>query len=140
MSKVIKESEDLGNMDNNFGNVIKEIEVYDRYRFQTVHLVEMSLWKQNVRRMLPECKHLGYWERLVKFCLLSMERRMERYKIFYIWKSLNGQVPSLGLSWDGRDGNRLTYPKVIGKPGHARTLQRFSIKWEGVRLFNSNFR
>ena len=62
---------------------------------------------------------------------------MERYKIFYIWKSLNGMVPSLGLTWDGRDGNRITYPKVIGKPGHARTLQRFSIKWEGVRLFNS---
>ena len=92
---------------------------------------------RSLTRMAPECKNLCYWDRLVKFRLLSMERRMERYKIFYIWKSLNGMVPSLGLTWDGRDGNRITYPKVIGKPGHARTLQRFSIKWEGVRLFNS---
>ena len=88
-------------------------------------------------KMSPERKHLGYWERLYKFRLLSMERRMERYKILYDWKSLNGLVPSLRLSWDGREGNKLTYPKVLGKPGYARTLQRFSLKWEGVRLYNS---
>ena len=65
------------------------------------------------------------------------ERWMERYKIIYVWKSLQELVPTLGLSWKGRDSSKLTYPKVIGKPGRARTLQRFSIKWEGVRLFNA---
>ena len=92
---------------------------------------------RSLTRMSPECKGLSYWERLTKFRLYSMERRYERYKIFYIWKSLNGLVPSLGLTWDGRQGNKLTYPKVYGKPGHARTLQRFSLKWEGVRIYNS---
>ena len=65
---------------------------------------------------------------------------MERYKALYIWKSLNGLVPSLGLEWtetDGRSGHRLRYPKVIGPEGHFRTLQRNSINWEGVRIFNS---
>ena len=52
-------------------------------------------------------------------------------------KIQNTLLYSLGLSWDRREGNRLIYPKVIGRPGHARTLQRYSIKWEGVRLFNS---
>ena len=50
---------------------------------------------------------------------------------------MNRLVPSLDLSWDSRDGTRLTYPKVVGKPGRARALQRFSIKWEGFRLYNS---
>ena len=65
---------------------------------------------------------------------------MERYKCLYIWKSLNGLVPSLGLEWadsDGRSGSRLRYPKIIGPEGHNRTLQRDSINWEGVRIFNS---
>ena len=85
-------------------------------------------------------KGLNYWERLEKFCLYSNERRMERYKCLYIWKSLNGFVPSLGLKWagsDSRTGARLAYPKVTGPPGHYRTLQRDSILWEGVRIFNS---
>ena len=49
-------------------------------------------------------------------------------------------VPSLGLEWtktDRRSGQRLSYPKIIGPEGHFRTLQRNSIKWEGVRIFNS---
>ena len=49
-------------------------------------------------------------------------------------------VPSLGLEWaesDGRSGTRLKYPKIIGPVGHYRTLQRASIHWEGVRIYNS---
>ena len=75
-----------------------------------------------------------------EFRLFSTERRMERYKCLYIWKSLNGFVPSLGLKWaesDSRAGVRLAYPKVIGPNGHYRTLQRDSILWEGVRIYNS---
>ena len=44
--------------------------------------------------------NLNYWERLKNFKLLSNQRRSERYKIIYIWKSLNGMVPSLGLKWN----------------------------------------
>ena len=62
--------------------------------------------------------------------------RMERYKIIYIWKSLNGHVPSLDFKWKVKDGTKLIYPKVHGPEGRIRTLQRFSLRWEGVRLFN----
>ena len=41
---------------------------------------------------------LNYWERLRLFRLNSNQRRMERYRVIYIWKSLYGYVPSLGLS------------------------------------------
>ena len=39
---------------------------------------------------------LNYWEHLEVFRLLSIERRTERYKILYIWKSVNNLVPLLG--------------------------------------------
>ena len=48
-------------------------------------------------RMASGMKYLSYWERLEKFRVFSNERRTERYKVTYIWKSLNGLVPSLGL-------------------------------------------
>ena len=83
---------------------------------------------------------MNYWQRLRVFRLFSNERRMERYKCIYVWKSLNSVVPSLGLKWNSsvsRNGSCLMYPKVIGPEGHVRTLQRNSINWEGVRLYNS---
>ena len=61
---------------------------------------------------------------------------MERYKIIYIWKSLYGHVPSLGLQWKVRDKSKLVFPKTFGTTGRARTLQKGSLNWEGVRLFN----
>ena len=87
-----------------------------------------------------ECRELNYWQRLKHFKLLSNEQRMERYRVFYIWKSLNGYVPSLGLEWTnnvGRLGPTIKYPKIVGPEGRVRTLHKNSICWEGVRIFNS---
>ena len=86
--------------------------------------------------MASKCKKMSYWERLHEFRLLSNERRMECHKIIYIWKSFNGHVPSLDFKWKVKDGTKLIYPKVYGPEGRIRTLQRFSLRWEGVRLFN----
>ena len=36
-----------------------------------------------------------------------------------------------------RDPSKLTYPRVHGRDGAIRTLQRYSISWDGVRLYNS---
>ena len=41
---------------------------------------------------------LNYWQRLEKVKLSSINRRVERFRIFYTWKSLNGKVPSLGFT------------------------------------------
>ena len=80
---------------------------------------------------------MRYWERLNHFQMFSNERRMERYRIMYLWKSVNGIVPSLGVERMMKDPSKLTYPRVHGRGGFVRTLQRFSITWDGVRLYNS---
>ena len=41
--------------------------------------------------------HLNYWKRLSVFRLSSIQRRVQRYKIFHIWKMRNGLVPDCGL-------------------------------------------
>ena len=87
-------------------------------------------------KLSHEGKNLHYWERLHLFRLLSNQRRMERYKILYVWKSLNGFVPSIGLTWKQRDPSKLTYPRTYGSVGNVRTLQKCSLSWEGVKLFN----
>ena len=43
----------------------------------------------------------------------------------------------MGIPRQARDPSKLAFPQVHGKDGAARTLLRFSLRWEGVRLYNS---
>ena len=82
----------------------------------------------------------NYWDRLKFFKLSSVQRRNDRYRILYIWKSLNGMVPSLGLKWKKinylRAGPQLEIKKPKGSLG-VQHLQRDSISNYGARLFNN---
>ena len=85
---------------------------------------------------------LNYWERLEAFNLSSIQRRVERYRILYTWKSLNGLAPSLGLKWNsrvatGRNGRVLEVPKVTGVTPGVKSLRRDTIQCEGVKLLNA---
>ena len=42
----------------------------------------------------------NYWERLNILNLQSIHRRIERYKVCYTWKIMQGIVPNCGVSWD----------------------------------------
>ena len=71
-------------------------------------------------RMARGCSELNYWERLKVFKLYSNQRRMERYKIMYIWKSLNGPCHGLKLEWNefsqtNRSGSTLKTSKTNRK-------------------------
>ena len=87
-------------------------------------------------------RSLNYWERLKAFNLSSVQRRIERYRIIYSWKSLNGLAPSLGLRWNNREGNGrngrvLEVAKVSGATGGLKTLSRETIWHEGAKLLNA---
>ena len=50
----------------------------------------------------------------------SQHRRMERYRILYAWKILEGLVPDCGMEWEeesinDRKGRRLKNPKFENK-------------------------
>ena len=78
----------------------------------------------------------------MKFRLNSYQRRMERYKIIYIWNSFNGIVPSLVITSNDENSNLrirrvLKIPRINGINGSSKTLQRRSLTFVGVCLFNS---
>ena len=94
---------------------------------------------RNFLRRWEGFENLNYWQRLFKAKIMSCERRNQRYRILYVWKSLNDMVPSLGLKtkFDPRNGTKIILPKYSGKIMRIRTLQEKHIKFEGSRLFNS---
>ena len=85
------------------------------------------------------CRNLDYWKRLEKFQLYSHQRRIERFKCIYVWKSLNGLTLSLNLEWNhmvNRSGYNLKLPSIVNMTGSIKTLVDSSIRSEGVKLFN----
>ena len=82
-----------------------------------------------------------YHERLYDMKMSSVERRVERYMIIYIWKSVNDYVPSIGLQWNqktqGRTGQTLLVEPIKGKITSIKTLKANSLKQHSAVMFNS---
>ena len=97
---------------------------------------------ENLQRIytakIPEVSSLNYWERLKHLKMYSQERRMERYRVIYIWKILEGISPNCGIkeSKSERRGREILVPNVKGK-GKFQTLREGSFQIHGGRLFNS---
>ena len=82
--------------------------------------------------------NVDYWSRLKVLKLNSIQRRVDRYRIVYSWKSINGYTPTLGMKWNEissrRNGRVLQIPKVEGMSESLKNLRRNSIQHYGVKL------
>ena len=89
---------------------------------------------------IPEMRSLNYWQRLDRMKLFSQERRMERYRIIYMWKVLEAKVPNCGVTEapaNERLGRRGAIPAL--RPGGRRAVQTMreqGFQVNGARLFN----
>ena len=89
-------------------------------------------------RRVSGTDNLNYWQRLSLLKLQSIERRMERFRLIYTWKSLSGLVPSLGFTtWVHPRKGKLIYEKNSGSVQSIRTKHDKSLYFQGPKLFNS---
>ena len=99
-------------------------------------------------RKIPGCGHLSYWEQLKHLKMYSLERRRERYRIIYIWRILEGQVPNITTAdgnqnkirakWCKRRGRECNIPLVNSKaPRRIQSLVYASLPVHGQQLFNT---
>ena len=70
--------------------------------------------------------------------MYSQERRMERYRILYVWKIIEGFSPNCGLEVmnSSRRGRKVKVPAMKGT-GSIKSLREYSFQVHGPRLFNS---
>ena len=70
--------------------------------------------------------------------MLSQKRRIERYKIIYIWKVLEGKVPNCGIeNYDNlRLGRVCRIPPITKGSTKIQTLRENSFQIKGPQLFN----
>ena len=81
----------------------------------------------------------NYWERLQMCQMLSQQRRLERYKIIYTWKILEGRVPNCGIDQidDSRKGRLCKIDPIVKCRSRIQTLRENSYQIVGPKLFNS---
>ena len=110
---------------------------------QTIEMVQRSFL-----RRISGYNELDYWEQLRRLKLYSLERRRERYRIIYVWRILEGQVPNIksangnsekiSSKWHPRRGRECIIPAVSRQaPTHIQNLIYASLPIHGQRLFNT---
>ena len=86
---------------------------------------------------IPEVSEMNYWERLKHLKMNSEQRRIERYKIIYVWKVLERLVPDANLvlanTESDRVGRKCKIPPLKLK---ERKKREESFQVAGPMLFN----
>ena len=90
-------------------------------------------------KRIPQISHLNYWERLTILKMNSQQRRLERYRIIYIWKILENKVPNCGIKSDQNcSRGRMCILPPISKQSRLsiKTLREQTLQVHGTKLFN----
>ena len=86
---------------------------------------------------IPEVSEMNYWERLKHLKMNSEQRRMERYKIIYVWKVLEKLVPDANLMLANFESDRVGRKcKVPPLKLKERKKREESFQVAGPMLFN----
>ena len=102
------------------------------------NISQLENLQRNYLRKIFNLKDMSYWQRL-KICqMLSQERRLERYKMIYIWKILEKMVPNCGIetSENLRFGRLCKVPPIKKCSAKIETLRENSFQVKGPQLFN----
>ena len=97
--------------------------------------------QKGVTKKIPEERNMNYWERLQHLKMNSQQRMMERYRIIYCWKILEGIDPNCGIfsnnSLSERAGRKFSIPKINSKSRQSvNILREQSFQVHGSQLFN----
>ena len=80
-------------------------------------------------------------ERQCHLKMCSEQRRLERYRVLYAWKVIEGLVPNPGMQKTPENeylGRRIMMPRINHKARQAiRTIKEESFMTNGAALFNS---
>ena len=72
-------------------------------------------------------RELDYWQQLDSLKMISLQWRLERYRILYIWKILENQVPNCGIKVKletGRLGRMCEVPAINRHAKHSVCTMR----------------
>ena len=89
---------------------------------------------RNFTKQIPEIRKECYWDRLRRLKMNSEIRRIERYKIMYIWKVLEARVPNPGIQTVPLNEHR---GRMCNVPFTRNNQKIATFQVSGAKLFNA---
>ena len=111
--------------------------IWNPYKRKDIEAIEKV--QRNFTKKLHNLQDMNYYERMKYLQIYSMERRRERYELLYIFKTIKGMVPNIGLKpkWSARRGRVLVPPAPHKNSTQAAaTMRRNSFRSKAAFLFN----
>ena len=103
------------------------------------HLIaELENGQNRFLKKLDNLWDSNYWARLTITNFLGIQRQLERYQIIYVWKAMEGLVPSCGITIVNHTykGRLAAIPPLTRATSKVKTIRENSIRVAGARLFN----
>ena len=110
------------------------------------NIQRIEMVQRSYIRKITGMSQMNYWEQLNHLKLYSLERRRERYRIIYVWRILERQVPNvtsrdgrpkITAKWHPRRGRECIIKAVNrSAPSQVQRLIEASLPVHGQRLFN----
>ena len=91
---------------------------------------------RNFSKKIPALKGMDYWTRLKHLRMYSQQRRLERYRILYVWKIHRRIVPNCGLEFTSEETRRGAEVLIPNLKGTSKGRDQ-SFQVHGGKLFNS---
>ena len=109
------------------------------FPLSTSNMIQIENLQRNYLRKIIGTRNSNYWERLKMAQMQSQERRLERYRIIYVWKIIEGLVPNCGIETtiNERLGRFCKLPVLKKCPAKVSRLRENSFQVKGPQLFNS---
>ena len=108
---------------------------------QSTQIQAIEKLQKDFFNRVPALREMNYWQQLGHLKMLSLQRRLERYRILYVWKVIEAQVPNCGIKVRGEDarlGRMCEVPPLNTRASQAvQTLREQTFQLNGPKLFNS---
>ena len=107
---------------------------------KTTQIYTIDKLQKDFLNRIPSIRELNYWNQLKELKMLSLQRRLERYRILYVWKTLEGQVPNCGITVKecGRMGRMCSIPTLnLHAKVSVQSMKEQIFQVNGPRLFKA---
>ena len=108
---------------------------------QSTQILSIEKLQKDFLYRIPAVREMNYWEQLKHLKMISLQRRLERYRVLYIWKILEGISPNCGISvkFEGGRLGRMCKIPILNTHAKAsvKTMREQTFQVNGPKLFNS---
>ena len=108
---------------------------------QATQILNREKLQEDFLNRIPALREINYLQQQKQLKMISLQRRLERYRVLYVWKILEGIAPNCGINVKiegGRLGRMCSIPSIsTHAKSSVKSMREQTFQVNGPKLFNS---